>query len=392
MGVIELKTFMLVLAIGNIAFALLIAGYAQASRATAGLHIWQWAKLIQGASHLVAFFALQLDNGRVDALADLLLIGGVAVEVAAYAAFLRRDGLRRALLPVTALVLLVYSAATPGDPVNSADRVVLRALTLVLFSGMMAYALLSGWSRASALQRLVGINQLVFLVIMLLRAGTAALGGSIGPFSPTVMLLVAFMAGYAFMIVNGFGFLLLCKQHDDQRMQELATVDSLTGLVNRRAFFERTEEARALSARLRKPVALMMLDIDHFKRLNDRFGHATGDEALCVFAQTVRSVLREHDIVGRLGGEEFALAMPGTDLAGALQAAERVRMAVAEAPVLTDGNQYTMTVSVGVVLVGPGEPINSALARADNALYAAKTAGRNRVESGESLAPQLSRA
>lgn len=133
----------------------------------------------------------------------------------------------------------------------------------------------------------------------------------------------------------------------------------------------------------------MMLDIDHFKRLNDRFGHATGDEALCVFADTVRRELREHDIMGRLGGEEFALAMPGTDLAGALQAAERLRAAVAEAPVLTDGNTYVMTVSVGVVVVDPNEHINSALARADHALYAAKSGGRNRVESGEAIHPVI---
>ena len=88
------------------------------------------------------------------------------------------------------------------------------------------------------------------------------------------------------LIVNGFGFLLLCKEKDDREMALLATTDSLTGLVNRRAFFERTDAARMLAARLRKPISLMMLDIDHFKSLNDRFGHACGDEALCVFAAT----------------------------------------------------------------------------------------------------------
>ena len=136
---------------------------------------------------------------------------------------------------------------------------------------------------------------------------------------------VTYLAGYLLMIVNGFGFLLLCKEKDDQKMALLATIDSLTGLVNRRAFFERTDSARLLATRLRSPIALMMIDIDHFKRLNDRFGHATGDEALCVFAATAQQALRDHDIMGRLGGEEFALVLPGTDLEGALQAAERLR-------------------------------------------------------------------
>jgi diguanylate cyclase (GGDEF)-like protein len=134
---------------------------------------------------------------------------------------------------------------------------------------------------------------------------------------------------------------------------------------------------------LRSPIALMMIDIDHFKRLNDRFGHATGDEALCVFAATAQQALRDHDIMGRLGGEEFALVLPGTDLEGALQAAERLRIAVAAAVLPTSGSQYSMTVSIGVVVIDPNEHIKSALARADHALYAAKSAGRNRVEVGE---------
>jgi diguanylate cyclase (GGDEF)-like protein len=166
-------------------------------------------------------------------------------------------------------------------------------------------------------------------------------------------------------------------------MALLATIDSLTGLVNRRAFFERTDSARLLATRLRSPISLMMIDIDHFKRLNDRFGHATGDEALCVFAATARRALRDHDIMGRLGGEEFALVLPGTDMEGALQAAERLRCAIAAAVLPTSGHQYSMTVSIGVVVIDQNEHINSALARADHALYAAKSAGRDRVEIGE---------
>lgn len=386
---IDVKTFLLVLAIGNISFAVLIACYARTSVASPGLRVWQWSKLVQGAAHLVGFAAIQYNNDQLDATANALQIAGVAVEVLAYAAFLGLDKWRRMLVPVAILMVFICYAAW-GDT-TSGQRVVMRSLMLALFSAMMAFALLRH-AVASPLPRIIGANQVAYAIIMLLRGATAAVNGPVGPFTPAAMQMVGFLSAYTFMIINGFGFLLLCKQRDDRRMEELATVDSLTGLLNRRAFFERTEAARMLSERLRKPVALLMLDIDHFKRLNDRFGHATGDEALCVFAHTVRSVLREHDILGRLGGEEFALAMPGTDLAGALHAAERLRVAVSEAPVLTDGNSYMMTVSVGVVLVGHEEPINSALARADNALYAAKTAGRNRVESGEALAPRLNRA
>jgi diguanylate cyclase (GGDEF)-like protein len=187
------------------------------------------------------------------------------------------------------------------------------------------------------------------------------------------------------MIVNGFGFLLLCKQKDDAEMARLATTDALTGLPNRRAFLERAEQARLASQRQRHPLALMMIDIDHFKQLNDRWGHACGDEALVVFARTARQVMREYETIGRLGGEEFAMILPGADLQGAMQAAERLRLAVRAATVMTSGPSYTMTVSIGVVVLDPNEDLSAALARADRALYAAKRDGRDRVEAGEPL-------
>jgi diguanylate cyclase (GGDEF)-like protein len=235
------------------------------------------------------------------------------------------------------------------------------------------------------LQRIIGANDAVFAAATGVWALSAILPGAAQAFNSVPVQAFAYLAGYLLMIVNGFGFLLLCKQRDDEKMARLATTDFLTGMVNRRAFFDQVEAARMLARRLCQPVALMMIDIDHFKDLNDRFGHATGDEALVVFADSARQTLREHDILGRLGGEEFALAMPGTGLEGALLAAERLRVAVTEAHVPTSGNPYTMTVSIGVVLVDPNEPLTVALARADHALYAAKRSGRNRVEPGEAF-------
>lgn len=193
----------------------------------------------------------------------------------------------------------------------------------------------------------------------------------------------AYLAGYMLMIVNGFGFLLLCKQKDDARMARLASTDCLTGLPNRHAFMERAERARLASQRQRHPLALMMIDIDHFKQINDRWGHASGDDALQVFARTARDVMREHETIGRLGGEEFAMMLPGADIDAAMQAAQRLRQAVRAATVITSGPSYTMTVSIGVVVLDPNEDLSAALARADHALYTAKRAGRDRVEVGD---------
>jgi diguanylate cyclase (GGDEF)-like protein len=385
MAVIDIRTFMLVLAIGNIGFAMLVAGYARSAPMPPALRVWAWAKVVLGCAHLLGWLYPDLPYFVVPLFANTAMIVGTALELAAYCIFFRFAGWKPVLVPCTLLAMLIFHSARYGGA-SSNQAMVLMSIIIALYTGAMAWILLRPDKSYSLLRRLIGVNDLIFFCAISLRGYTGMVQGQMTMFTPGLVNSMTFVAGFLLMIVNSFGFLLLCKEDDDRTMALLATTDSLTGLVNRRAFFERTDSARLLAARLRSPISLMMIDIDHFKKLNDRFGHATGDEALCVFADTARTALREHDIMGRLGGEEFALVLPGTDLEGAKQAAERLRSAVSAAVLPTSGNQYTMTVSIGVVVIGPNEHINSALARADHALYAAKSAGRDRVEIG---APSL---
>jgi diguanylate cyclase (GGDEF)-like protein len=380
--VIDIRTFMLVLAIGNIGFAMLMAGYSRSATVTPAMRIWAWGKLVLGCSHLLGFLRPDLPFMAVPLFANTFMIVGTALELAAYCIFFRFAGWKRALVPFTGLALLIFHSARFGGATGN-QSMVLMSVIIALYTGAMAWLLLRPGNGNSLLRRLIGANDLIFFVAISLRGYTGMVNSQMTVFTPGTVTTMTFVAGFLLMIVNSFGFLLLCKEEDDRKMALLATTDSLTGLVNRRAFFERTDTARLLATRLRSPISLMMIDIDHFKKLNDRFGHATGDEALCLFADTVRLALRDHDIMGRLGGEEFALVLPGTDLEGAKHAAERLRTAVAAVVLPTSGNQYTMTVSIGVVVIDPHEHINSALARADHALYAAKSAGRDRVEVGE---------
>ncbi len=379
---IDIRTFMLVLAIGNIGFAMLLAGYSRSAVVTPAMRVWGWAKMILGCSHLLGWLRPDLPYLAVPLLANTFMIAGTALELAAYCIFFGFPGWKRVLYPFTVLALLIFHSVRYGGATGNQTMVVMSAI-IALFTGAMAWILLRPGKGHSVLQRLIGANDLIFCAVITLRGYTGLVHSDMTVFTPGVVTNLTFVAGFLLMIVNSFGFLLLCKEEDDRKMALLATTDSLTGLLNRRAFFERTESARLLATRLRSPIALMMIDIDHFKRLNDRFGHATGDEALCVFADTARLALRDHDIMGRLGGEEFALVLPGTDLEGAQHAAERLRSAVAAALLPTSGNQYSMTVSIGLVVIDPQEHINSALARADHALYAAKGAGRDRVQVGE---------
>lgn len=162
-----------------------------------------------------------------------------------------------------------------------------------------------------------------------------------------------------------------------------AITDELTGLVNRRRFMEALDAEIARTQRLRSNVSLMLADLDDFKRINDRFGHPAGDEALRVFAEVLRAELREIDVAARLGGEEFAVLLPETDLEGALAVAERLRERVGERPVLDDhGTPVHLTASIGVAEYTTGSR-DDLLRRADAGLYRAKQEGKNRVAAGE---------
>jgi diguanylate cyclase (GGDEF)-like protein/PAS domain S-box-containing protein len=166
----------------------------------------------------------------------------------------------------------------------------------------------------------------------------------------------------------------------EERLRDLATKDSLTEVLNRRRFFEIADEELARVDRYGGEVAVALLDLDHFKSVNDRFGHAAGDEALRRVASTVVATTRRQDHVARYGGEEFVVLLPETSLKGAAAIAERIRSGVAKIDLRHDAEQVPLGVSVGVALRGPGEALLAVLGRADNALYRAKDRGRNRVE------------
>jgi diguanylate cyclase (GGDEF)-like protein/PAS domain S-box-containing protein len=164
------------------------------------------------------------------------------------------------------------------------------------------------------------------------------------------------------------------------RLEQQALTDTLTRLPNRRAFNVEAEHALARARRQRRPITLGVADIDHFKRVNDQYGHPTGDLVLCALASILREAARGTDVVARVGGEEFGLIFPDADPGQAGLVAERIRSAVEQARIaVPDGGALHVTVSIGLSGMDPDGPIDAALARADAALYQAKNSGRNRV-------------
>lgn len=163
-------------------------------------------------------------------------------------------------------------------------------------------------------------------------------------------------------------------------LERLATTDHLTGLLNRRAFLDATEREIRRAHRYGQPLALIMLDVDHFKRINDGHGHPAGDEVLRRIAATCRGMLRDGDLMGRLGGEEFAITLVQPPLQVASAVAERLRKAVSELGIEFGGERLAVTISLGIAEVGEGiTSLDHLISRADACLYTAKREGRNRA-------------
>ena len=167
----------------------------------------------------------------------------------------------------------------------------------------------------------------------------------------------------------------------------LANIDTLTGALSRRNFFNLAEQEVARSIRYALPLMVLMLDLDHFKIINDQHGHAAGDVVLQKFVQTVAAVLRESDLIGRIGGEEFAVLLPNTPLEGGRALAQRIVESVRDHPVPFDGQHIAYTVSIGAGCLSSETSFTALLSLADAALYRAKSAGRDRLEVGLGVVP-----
>lgn len=170
------------------------------------------------------------------------------------------------------------------------------------------------------------------------------------------------------------------RKRIEKKLQTMANRDALTRVNNRRRFLEFLEMEIKRVKRTDETFSFMMLDIDNFKRVNDQFGHVVGDQVLCHFVTVVLSGIREIDVFGRLGGEEFGLILPETSGEEALIVAERLRSMVENREVVLSAGNINITVSIGVAELKAGESGKQLMARADSAMYIAKQNGRNRIE------------
>lgn len=191
---------------------------------------------------------------------------------------------------------------------------------------------------------------------------------------------IVLMENTTFLVLVAFGNMMLVNERINSELRYVAERDSLTGVLNRRSFLSAFNKQISVSDRHHAPLSVLLIDLDHFKKINDTWGHRVGDEVLCKFTDIARACLRDEDVLGRIGGEEFAAVLPEATLDDAKQIAERLRLEVSEKMSKTEENPVGLTVSIGVARLIHGESSEMLMHRADQAMYLAKSTGRNRVE------------
>ncbi len=202
---------------------------------------------------------------------------------------------------------------------------------------------------------------------------------SLSEFNEADFLNFAINRGVVTVVLYSTCFLIYRINRSSEVLLRLATTDPLTGAFNRRHFMELMGREQRRADRYNTTYSILMIDIDHFKRVNDTYGHQVGDHAIQEMAEACRKTTRPTDIVARYGGEEFIVTLTHTDQPGAVKVAERLREAVAEIAVSTDKGALSFTISIGISTYVKRSAVDQIIQRADQALYKAKQTGRNRV-------------
>ncbi|MBY0411724.1 MAG: GGDEF domain-containing protein [Burkholderiaceae bacterium] len=354
-----------------------------------GLGWWSAALLLNAVGHFLFMLRGQVPDAFSVVLANVLLSSVLTAMVAAVAQFQGRS------LPWWAL-------AIPSATVGFCTALFSSDYWMRVASVGVVLAVQSLWTLSVAVdRRYVAPGRGLWLMVAGLSTEAVILGNRawIAAFSrdsatnilqSSILQTLTFVGSVVVVLVCSLGFVFMLRDRADENNRRLAALDPLTGVANRRLLLSALYRDIARALRIRAPLAVLMVDIDHFKKVNDQHGHLVGDAVLCHVVSVLRANVREQDVVGRYGGEEFLLLLADTSLQGAVQLAELLREAAEATPyplASAPGGAIAVTVSIGVfgAPLQAGDTAERLIDAADRALYRAKELGRNRVEVAGSL-------
>ncbi|WNS43581.1 GGDEF domain-containing protein [Paenibacillus sp. MMS20-IR301] len=377
---LDIETLLYLFILGNLFSALLITFYRYHFSKDTGSILFiisKWIQVVYWSSILLwdcipqtaaipLSNALILAGGGLEITSLLKLMGMLDRKAKLY-----YSGLAAGSILSFAIIILFFNHANL--------RVASTSLWVLLFVIYPGYRLKTAKGR-TPLQNILGSIFYSVAAVMLLRTFVALfVEPGMGPLTANPAQYLYYM-GMFIMLAGGIAaFVMLSNEHSYEKLKRIATYDSLTGILGRRAFLLEAELKLALAARKQECCSLLLLDLDHFKKVNDTYGHDNGDKVLQDFALTIEGALDNGDLFGRVGGEEFAIMLCGQDVQSSSLKAEELREAVKAASV--HGLACLYTVSIGIITVLPDQQtgLSTLFKLSDRALYQAKQEGRDRV-------------
>lgn len=306
----------------------------------------------------------------------LILTGSGLLSVALMAYF--EQPLRLAWL---AWIVVISALALAWYTINEDDaygRVITASVAIFSVNAIATWTTVTGPGPFSAGRRILVVVLCSACLVLAVRIGwMMSVPAQAGIFDPTPINAIVFSLGAYSPVLATVSFLLMVNRRIQLQWMATAATDWLTELPNRREFETATRRMLAIGERSGQPVSLLLIDVDHFKSVNDNYGHAAGDRVLQALAQVLRQQLRATDVVARIGGEEFALTAPATSASGALTLAELLRQRLKHAAIRATSKAPEVTVTIGIAQSEAGDDPSTLLRRADRRLYEGKAAGRN---------------
>ena len=344
---------------------------------------WAVGNLVIGLGMVLVL--MQLDAPKRIFLPGMALIGaGLSLYVNGIQAFIGKMPNHR--IPVVVFFLLM--AIDAYFMLNGSDIRMAVILGAVIFAAIYLYCARLTFSRDEGIVgNLFWVASSLYLLMALLMLGRAVYASQVGvevsdSFATWPVNAYTFMLGAVSQFFISSLFVLMLSYKLSQNLESIATIDSLTSVLNRRGLEEAALKMQDICKRINLSMAVLLIDIDHFKKVNDQYGHLCGDDVLRHLAKVIAGILRSSDVLGRYGGEEFCVFLPNTTEGDAVGLAERIRAGIETSPLKMNRATIKTTVSIGVAdSVRAGYDFKGLVATADSAMYAAKNSGRNRVMS-----------
>ena len=379
---LDIKTIIVLLAVGQLLSGVLFVAYMYGKQRETCINLFLASKVLECSAWVLILFRGIIHDLFSILLANYFLVIGMTFSIIAFLSLIERYNhtIRRIYIGLVVSFIVIFNLIYFSYNVESSRVLLISIYTVTLWSFPIAKLLTE--RNASALKRVFAVLYGLALLVFLVRAlAVFEFGESMKLLADNYFNVAAFLSLYTVMLIGSMGFILLAKEKADMKLIIEATYDQMTGILNRASFIKSVNVALSLCARKGRPVSLLLMDIDNFKMINDTHGHQIGDIVLKEFALKIKEQLRNYDIFGRYGGEEFLILLPETDCNPAVEIADRLRLAT-EQNQLNINEEISFTISIGGVSIIPDQETSfeTLFDESDIVLYRAKEKGKNRVE------------